>query len=106
MGARHNHDCLGKGWGFPALPRRPLASSWAGGDLHKAVSAARPPALSGGGADRAESWDSRCSAAPGRVLAAGPASAPRAGVRTPPPSNPHPARPFQPSSLSLILAIP
>lgn len=39
MGAWHNHDCLGKGWGFPALPRRPLASSWAGGDLHKAVSA-------------------------------------------------------------------
>ena len=102
MGAWHNHDCLGKGWGFPALPRRPLASSWAGGDLHKAVSAARPPALSWGGADREESWDSRCSAAPGRVLAAGPASAPRAGVRTPSPApttttNPHPARPFLPA---------
>lgn len=47
----------------------------------------------GGGADPEESWDSRCSAAPGRVLAASPASAPRAGVPTPPPS-PHPSRPF------------
>lgn len=44
-GARHIHDGLVKGWGFPALPGkprlpesvRPLANSRAGGDLHKAA---------------------------------------------------------------------
>lgn len=102
-GARHNHPGLVTSRGSPALLRRPWQASVR--PLSQLLGRRRPsrgrfvslgpPGLSGGGAAWEESWDSRCTVAPGWV-SAGSASRPGAGV-------PNLPRSFQPLPLTQAL---
>lgn len=94
--AWHN-DGLGKGWGFSALLRRLLASSWAGGDLHKAGFCRQATCTEWGWSRPGGKLGLQVLRGSWAGLGRRPRLRPQSRCPEPPSTNPHPARPFLPS---------